>query len=511
MVDINEEEVNVVAIFSLLVIVFLVLVTIFFGTARKAEAGCFVVVAGREATVTGRVALGHNEDNRGELIMRHHYIPSSKGLGGRMLSFEPGAAKIPQVDETFGFFWTETLRPAPGESFADSFVNEKGLAVVSNTCCKSREDAPDLTDGGIGWGLRRLVAERASTAREAVDVAAELVLRYGYRAPGRSYVFADCREAWVFQVVNGRHYAARRIPDDHVLVNPNHYSIREMNLQNSEQYLASPGLVEYAIRRGWYQPAKEGDYTDFDFAEAYQHPDYIMTSMNVARHLFGFTIAAQVPVDIQKYGGRMPFSLPPAMAISLPRIYRTLSNHCERPTEGEGLWTESPHLGGGITATENRHDEYTRICNGATRESLLIDLHEDPRRTVIWSCFGNPCTLLMTPWHLGAEGIPESFCGGSSAMALSGHFDATEEELIDAVGEAWLVSRTLVDYCDGDYARRSILLKPKLAEAQREIRQIHADFEENLSAASPSRDHFFKQAEEQAKRAVEAMRRFTEE
>lgn len=499
------------AIFSLLVIAFLVVVGVLLGAPKRTEAGCFVVVAGRNASVTGHVALGHNEDNRGELIMRHHYIPPSKGLGGQMLSFEPGAAKIPQVDETFGFFWAETLRPAPGESFSDSFLNERGLSVVSNTCCKSREDTPDLTGGGIGWGLRRLVAERASTAREAVDVAAELVLKYGYRASGRSYVFADYREAWVFQVVNGRHYAARRIPDDHVLVNPNHYSIREMNLHNPEQYLASPGLIEYAIRRGWYEPAQEGDYTDFDFAEAYQHPDYVMAPMNVARHLFGFAVAAKIPVDIQKYDGRMPFSLSPATAVSLPRIYRTLSCHCERPTEGEGLWTESPHVGGGITATENMRDEYTRICNGATRESLLIDLHEDPRRTVIWSCFGSPCTLLMTPWHLGAEGIPEPFCGGSSALALSRHFDTPEGELMDAACEAWLTSRTLVDYCDGDYTRRSTLLKPKLAEAQGEIRLIHADFEEGLSVANASRELFFEQAECQAKRALAAMRHFAEE
>lgn len=443
--------------------------------------------------------------------MRHHYIPPSKGLGGQLLSFEPGAAKIPQVNETLGFFWTETLRPAPGESFGDSFVNERGLAVVSNTCCQSKEDKPDLTDGGIGWGLRRLVAERASTAREAVDVAAGLVLQYGYRGSGRSYVFADCRDAWVFQIVNGKHYAARRIPDDHVLVNPNHYSIREMNLDNPEQYLASPGLVEYALSRGWYKPAKEGDYIDFDFAEAFQHPDYVMTPMNVARHIFGFAVVTKAPANTQKYGERMPFSMSPVTPVSLLRIYRTLSCHCERPTEGEGLWTESPHTGGGITATENRRDEYTRICNGATRESLLIDLHDDPARTVIWSCFGNPCTLLMTPWHLGAARIPEAFGGGNAANALPRHFDATEGDLVQATCEAWLASRALVAYCDGDYTRRSIALQPKLAETQREIRQIHADFEARLSASAPSPEQFFTQADEQALRAVHAMHRFAEE
>jgi len=476
---------------------------------RMAEAGCFVVAAGRNASATGRVALGHNEDNRGELVMRHHYIPPTEGGGGRLLSFEPGAAMIPQVDKTAGFFWTETLRPAPGESFADSFVNEHGLAVVSNTCCQSREDQPDLTDGGIGWGLRRLVAERASSASEAVRVATELVLRYGYRASGRSYVFADYREAWVFQIVNGKHFAARRIPDDHIMVNPNHYSIGRMDLSDPSQYLASPGLIEYAIARGWYRPENEADYGDFDFAAAFQHPDCFHAPMNVARHTFGFTIARKGPV--REYGERMPFSMPPVTPVSLPRIYMTLSSHCERPSEADGLRTTGPHEGGGIMATENRCGDYTRICNGATRESLLIDLHGDPAKSMIWSCFGNPCCLLMTPWHLGAERIPEAFSGPTQDAPLDRHFSAASEDVTRAAGEAWLASRALVAYCDESFAKRSEALKPKLSDKQREIRRVLAEFETLHSAPSPTREQYFQLADDQANRAVEAMRRFAKE
>lgn len=496
---------------SLTVLAFSFLMLFVFGFTRRAEAGCFVVAAGRNASASGHVALGHNEDNRGELVMRHHYIPPSEGNGGQILSFEPGAAKIPQINKTLGFFWTETLRPAPGESFADSFVNERGLAVLSNTCCKSREDAPELTDGGIGWGLRRLVAERASTAREAVDVAAGLVLQYGYRDSGRSYVFADYREAWVFQVVNGKHFAARRVPDDHVMVNPNHYSIRAMNLGDPSQYLASPGLIEYAVARGWYVPAKEGDYGDFDFAEAFQHPNCVMTPMNAARHIFGFATVTKAPLNTQKYGGRMPFSMTPVTPVSFPRIWKTLSCHCERPFESDGVWAESPHAGGGITATENKWDEYTRICNGAARESLLIDLRDDPGKTVIWSCFGNPCSLLMTPWHLGAAKMPAVFRGGNPDAPLDRHFEATQEEMTDAVGEAWSVSRALIAYCDADYAKRSAALRPKLDDVQKEIRRILAEFEVNFSASRPTPEQFYELADKQAERAVQAMWRFAKE
>lgn len=77
---------------------------------------------------------------------------------------------------------------------------------------------------GIGYGLRRLVAERARSAREAVEIAGALIEEFGYTS-GRSYQFCDKNEAWVFQIPTGRRYVAKRIPDDHVYMIPNNYTI----------------------------------------------------------------------------------------------------------------------------------------------------------------------------------------------------------------------------------------------------------------------------------------------
>ena len=486
----------------------------------KAEA-CFVVVAGRDASSTGRVLVGHNEDNRGELIMRHHYVKPREGKE-TLLSFEEGSAPVPAVWPALGFFWTETLRPAPGEPFGDSFVNELGVAVVSNTCCKSREDAPDLTDGGIGWGLRRIVAERAHSARDAVRIASDLVLTHGYRGSGRSYAFADAREAWIFQAVNGKHFAAARVPDDHVLVNPNHYSIRNMRLGSPDEFLASPGLIEYAIKRGWYVPARPGHYSDFDFAEAYQHPDYVMAPINEARHSFGLAIAAGVKIDLSARGARPPFSVRPLEPLSIKGVRDTLSCHCERPDDfnfdgpdGSGEWRTCPHDGGGILPDENRRDAYTRICNGSNRESLIVDLHENSDDTVIWSCFGNPCILPMTPFHLGARAIPEYFAGhGPSGLTQETeeltrlHFSATSEDVKASECEAWRLSRKLVGWCDEDYSRRIASIADKTADLRRKI----AESEEEEMDGKPEPGHtrtaemFLLKASEQAGLFVEAMR-----
>jgi dipeptidase len=491
--------------FLIVLIAFCAFLLAALGGARKAE-GCFVVVAGRDASSTGRVLIGHNEDNLGELIMRHSYVPPAEG-GGGLVSFEDGSAKIPRPERSLGFFWTETLRPAPGESFGDTFVNELGVVVTSNNCGPSKEDAPNLSGGGIGWALRLLVAERARSARDAVQIASELVLKYGYLGSGRSYTFADCREAWVFQAVNGRHFAAQRVPDDHVMTNPNHYSIRGMDLNNPDRYLASPGLIEYAKERGWYKPKKPGDDGDFDFAEAYQHPDCVMTPKNTARHSFGFAIAAGANLDLDRPGARPPFSLRPARPLSLLTLRETLSCHCEHEEDAEER-SDSPHSRGVVLPGDGEAREFSRICNGGSMESLIVDLTEDPDETTVWSCFGNPCILPMTPWRLGARAVPELFSGArDSSMGIDElierHFRAGGEYVASRAPEAWSVSRELVEWCDADYPGRARQVEDKLSGLRRSLEESNGEFESSFPIAG---ERFFSQASRHAELTVDAMR-----
>jgi dipeptidase len=424
--------------------------------------------------------VGHNEDNTGELIMRRHYVTPDESE----YFFEEDAAKIPRADGGYGFFWTETLRPAPGESYGDAFVNEKGLAIVSNTCGKSKEDAPDLTEGGIGWGLRRIVAERASSADEAVKLAAELVMKYGYRGAGRSYVFADSTEAWVFQAVAGKTFAARRVPDDHVTVNSNHFSIRRIDFDDERNFRASPGIVGYAVKRGWYKPARAGDWSDFDFAETFQAAESIMKPSNTARHLSGFYEACGVTVELTDKSARIPFSVKPSAPLSMSSVKRALSCHCERVVGREEFSRDGVHACG---CDDDRI--FLRICNSGTMESLIVDLRDNPCDTVIWSCFGNPCVLPMTPWHVGSKRIPAEFSVGEPRDAQLRHFTATSEYAAAHAAAAWLETRAAVAFCDADYPGRSAAMKKLSESAERQAVSAAAEFD---ARGGKNRDEYFK-------------------
>ena len=88
---------------------------------------CTTVVAGKNATVTGHVILGHNEDDRGNFEVLHGFVPPRTFRPGAKLPAEKGKAEIPQVSKTLGFYWSEVKGSSGSPSFADVFLNEKGV------------------------------------------------------------------------------------------------------------------------------------------------------------------------------------------------------------------------------------------------------------------------------------------------------------------------------------------------------------------------------------------------
>ena len=194
--------------------------------------------------------LCHNEDDKG--AKEYFLNSSSQGL------------------------WVEV----PGFKAADSFLNRWGVAIVSDNC-KSREDREDYTGGGVLYDLRYSVYENAHSAREAVGIIGHLVESRGYCDSGRSYMVADYREAWVVSVVRGRHWVAQRVPDDAVMTIPNYYVIGRVDLSDSKNFMGCPDLVEYAVKRGWYDPERDGE---FSFRDAYANRETLVSSHNTDRH-----------------------------------------------------------------------------------------------------------------------------------------------------------------------------------------------------------------------------------
>ncbi len=198
-------------------------------------------------------------------------------------------AKIPQVKHTLGFRWTQTLAPE-GSNFSDGFVNEEGVVVVSINFNVTIEKDQKVNDGGIGYSIRRIFAERVNSAREGVDIVIDLMKKYGYFHMGRTYTIADRNEAWQISLLRGHRYLARKVGDNEIAFIANAFAFDKVDLKDPN-VIASPDLIEHSIEMDAYKPAKAGDYSDFSFREAYQPEDRRVFPRNKER---AFTLLEMV-------------------------------------------------------------------------------------------------------------------------------------------------------------------------------------------------------------------------
>ena len=126
------------------------------GSIAMNASACSTVVVGKDVSATGQIMIGHNEDNDLRIVTSQYWVPAADHKAGELITYEPTTAKIPQVAHTYGFYWTQTLHP-DGYSFSDGFVNENGVAIVTNNCNNTLEEKNPVVDGGVGYGIRRLM------------------------------------------------------------------------------------------------------------------------------------------------------------------------------------------------------------------------------------------------------------------------------------------------------------------------------------------------------------------
>ncbi|MBN2021320.1 MAG: C69 family dipeptidase [Pirellulales bacterium] len=389
---------------------------------------CFAVIAGRDATEDGSVLVGHNEQDRGVRILNFGRVPRQRFASGAAVSLIRGGT-VPQASETAAYLWSQ----CPAEEFSDSYLNEHGVCVVSNRC-PTREDDHDalaargeIRDGGIGLWLRRLVAQRARTAREGVELAGRLVERFGYVDTGRTYTIADPNEAWLFSTVRGRRWAAQRVPDDAVVILPNVHIIGQMDLKDARNFLGSPDLVDYAIARGWYDPAAG---RPFDFGLAYREPPEDEPD---PRRWTAFCLLTGAPVAWPA-GRPVPFAVRPREKLSVAALAAVL-----RAREGPGP---------------------RPISSDTTLEASIFQLRREPPREigcVWWRVSCEPSRGVMIPWYLGVDDVPAAYRRPQNLaewQSVDAQLHPVQETFEPDGSLAWWRFRRVVDWVHADYAGR---------------------------------------------------------
>ncbi len=224
---------------------------------------CTSLIAARGATADGSVLVSYAADSHtlyGELYSQ----PAADHAPGTMrpvVEWDTGEylGEIPEVPHTYATIGN---------------MNEHGLTIAESTW-GGRPELVDTT-GLIDYGsLIYITLQRARTAREAIDVMTSLVRDHGYYSSGESFSIADPNEVWIMELIGkggkskGAVWVARRVPDGHISGHANHSRIHQFPLNDKENCLYSPDVIDFARSQGYFK----GKDKDFSFSRAYAEYD----------------------------------------------------------------------------------------------------------------------------------------------------------------------------------------------------------------------------------------------
>ncbi len=224
---------------------------------------------------------------------------------------------IPQVEETHGFI--NTAYPS---------MNDKQLAIGESTF-GGRDELQ--SDAGLidCQRLCLILLERCETAREAITVSGELLEKYGWNDYGECLTISDPKEVWHLEIVGpgvgkvGAVWAAQRVPDKHISVNANASTIKEIDLENADYFMASDNIFAIAKENGYWNPEKE------IFRFNYVYAPHSRTSLASRRREWRVFDLAAPSLGLDPNASDYPFSIKPDTLITLEKVVSIFKDYYE--------------------------------------------------------------------------------------------------------------------------------------------------------------------------------------
>ncbi len=250
-----------------------ILLTVILAVIHVHAFSCTIIAIGKKASTDGSVIISHSDAGPD---CRLHVVPGANFKLGTMAPVHWGMVDlgrplgdygevighIPQVTQTYSYF--QSAYPQ---------INEFQLAIGESTMSQRDELRVDI---GICKQImtveqaQAFALQRCKTAREALLLITNLLETYGFlpscAGESEALVIGDVNEIWILEIFSvgndwepnsgnpGVIWAAQRVPDDNVLVIPNWSIIKEINLDDKENFMASGNYIKIAINHGWYDP-----------------------------------------------------------------------------------------------------------------------------------------------------------------------------------------------------------------------------------------------------------------
>ncbi|DBA03358.1 TPA: hypothetical protein N0F65_004635 [Lagenidium giganteum] len=431
----------------------------------NAEDRCTAILVGAQASTNNAPMTTHTNDCS-SCDFRISKVPAqthpegsvreivlAEGDYPRYVGRSRGSVYYPEnLDKRF-YNWTETKAigtiPQVAKTYAYidgtyGIINEHQLAIGESTC-GARFYTKPVTKGGEALfdvaELSRVAMERTTNARDAIKLMGDLAVKYGYYGAewegdgvygeaGEALTVTDPLEAWMFHILpddTGKSaiWAAQRVPDDHFCAVANQFVIHELDLNNTDYFMASPNIYDAAIRNKIWKP-EDGP---FDFTRVYSSPRAETHQYYSTRRVWRLFTLVNPELKLSPYtdvySSDYPFSVKALKKLSPQDIMRFQRDHYEGTpfdmTKGpdSGPYGNpdryDPGVNGDLTQKDIDRGHFERAISifraSYSFVSVLDPSNED--NALIWFGQYAPHATTYTPVYAKVSEIPAEITTGS--------------------------------------------------------------------------------------------------
>ncbi|MBQ3582848.1 MAG: C69 family dipeptidase [Alistipes sp.] len=359
------------------------------------------------------------------------YAADSHALYGALYKHNPAAKYNPML-AVYEWDSGKYLGDIPEAQKTYSTVgnmNEHSV-IITETTFGGRSELRNPS-GLIDYGsLIYITLQRATSAREAIDIIVELANTYGYYSGGESFSIADENEAWIMELIGkgkdkkGIVWVARRVPDGYISAHANQARITTFPLNDKENCLYAEDVITLAREKGYFSGKDE----EFSFAGAYAPLDFSAMRACEARVWSFFRMFAEGMDKYEDYAmgynahNPMPLWVKPTNKISPKQVFDAMRDHYEGTkmdmttdigAGGHGLpyrWRPMNFEVDGKTYLNER-----AIATQQTAFWLCGQARKD-KVGILWFGMDDAATSCLTPIYCNTTEVPATMAEGNGSM-----------------------------------------------------------------------------------------------
>lgn len=344
---------------------------------------CTSYYAGKDVTTDGSILFGRTED----ISAAHNKIfvvhEAEDHKEGDMYEDVTGFT-MPYPEHTYRYTACEDDPGYGGDPFGEVGTNELGVSMsatesASPSGALESQDPFILKTGITEASMVNAVLPCVTTAREGIELMAWIVDTYG-AGEGNTLMIGDKEECWYMEILTGHQYVAVKMPDDKAAIMPNCFMLEEVDLSDTENVIASEGLMETAEAAGTLVKG-DGDQV-IHVRDSYSNQ---MSGGNTNRIWGGQVILNKDLLgQIQPTDTDLPMFVDPSEKVSVKTMYQIAGTHYEGTSFAE---------------------QGTVIGTQRSVECHILQVRPDmptELETIEWLCMGSADLSTFIPYYSAA-------------------------------------------------------------------------------------------------------------